>query len=548
MTVPPASLSLLWGNLQEIYGAVSRTDTSELELISHNQEALSKRDSVFGVFSQIVASKDLTQPLTFTARLFEDLEVSWLKPHLEKYSEYLYALKDGCSESLTIPNEAKTHIEQWHQNTAPFLRLMDPEVMPPKMQDLLRTYFPHQKPFKEKFAEQTKHFVSMIRIENLSRTPLPLNDWLLISHYKEDGTRKERHQRWIARFIKHGLEKASPTMFFEGLEGVAYFFRSDRPFYNMSSCSIAYTLWSYGYKDFLTEPEPAQLAWREKLDEGDLLGKYKITQKIFEVPKERGKLVYKLDDERYVAKVFQNRMLPFLYVYSLSLFPPEIPIVKTIEVDPLGRFLIQERLEGPAVASNIKNISVIGTEERAALEPALKVMEYFRDNQWCPEIALTFFGFLPSGGMKALRPFIKTPLWLEPFEEYASAISKGNQIVYSYLMRAAKIQEIQAYKCYIAVVEEFALGLEDYLHPDVVAVHIGEHYESWKTNMEQLYKDIQKLRQSVRQQYIDRHQQILTDEILAQAIIKVYKSNQCISVLNKNAENDVMDSLEAAQS
>lgn len=547
MCSKPDSLPLVYKNFQEIYGAVTRTDTEKILLSCVGGESLAKSDSSTRIPLFLLNTKSISKPLHFTAAQFDLIQESWLEPQLKEYRRYLCALTVASYANLDRFQTARNNILEWYTQTSPLLTLMESGKTPPKLQQILNEYFPDKQPFQSKYTAEVKRYFAIIRIDLLYGDPLPLNDWLLMSQYKEEGGSKTRHLAWVARLVNNHIQQINPFHFLKALGAVAEFFKSINDEYDLDACSIAYTLWANGYQTYLIQPDQEQLKWRENLTKGDRLGDYQIVEKDPEIPRKDNKLIYYLDSPAHIAKTFPNRFVPFLYKYSSERFPPPIPLVETTYVDAEGRFIIQERLDEPTAKLRCDNLTIVGEEEKKVLAAPIQIMQYFLDNNWVPERPLDCFRLRASGEMRALKPFVKTAFWLDPFERYALTVSRGNNLVYAHLMSAVNIQKSKLYGWYKTTVEKFAEGVESYPSESVVQDQVKMHYSKWKSNMEILYKTIKDIRENAKQQFYAMHRIQLDEKKLKNCILSFYQESYAITILPANTQEVIFRRLNLKQ-
>lgn len=530
----PASLGTLFGNFRAIYDAFPGTD--ELPLYSIDGVSLVQTGGVAGFALSFF--NNLPEAVQFTAQLYDQLQETWLAPQLRSYKRHLDALRHGCDEINEEHQQSGLHVQEWFQNTWGFIELVESEANP-KLQKLFADCITVKKPFTEKYKTELRSYAAISRLESLGRMPLPLQDWLLMTHFQTKKSSYAHHEKWLGKLMNNGVDTVTHFDVYQGLEGVASYFRNLDLECKATAVTILYSFNENGYRWFLVQPDPVHMEWRNKLAVGAALGKYRITGIYPESFGESKKKVVKLNDCRYVARIFENRILPFVYQYSLTLEPLEVPILEIVEVDPEGRFMIQERIDDPTSTLNFPNIKTIDAECEYRLQTPIKIMQYFITDGWCPSISLGYFRLTSDGKMRVLKPYDRMSYWLEPFENYSLEISRGKPLIYQYLIRAIGIKESRIYKCYEGAVENFAMGVERYPVRSIASVHLRGAYEDWMKGMTKLYERIQSLRKQVMHRYAVEKNTALDSQKLYDAIMGYYDTSCSIAQLPRNAEDEI---------
>lgn len=498
-------------------------------ICGHLVPASTATSILFSIFSVVFGLK-------LTIDEFNKLQDTWVAPLLQTYRSHLAASAFGSYEADDAGEEAGVQLQRWYRSTDRMLTLYERKDNP-KLNSIFEKV--PQSHFNLIHKNEVRLYAAISRLESISRSALPLNDWLLMVHYKNTSANYWRHDKWFEKLINNGVDPVSHRDVLVGLEGVAAFFKTFQIQSTVTAASLLYAFNQKGWGSFIVKPDSDHMKWRDAIQAGSQLGKYKVTG-VYPEPSQSLKKVVQLEDPNLVARIFQNSLLPFVFRHSLEQAKLDIPLVDIIEVDPEGRFMIQERIDDPASAIDYVNLTWVGAEQQALLVSSVAIMKHFMQAEWCPDVALDFFRIAKNGKIKALRPYSVTHYWLEPFEKYALQVSRGNEHVYRYLMQASKIQKTTTYKCYECVVEEFAAGKEDYLSKAVVSVHVKGHYDEWKKGMGELYKQIHKIRVKAMQRYSEAKHQTIDAKKLKDAVMWFYRDSYAIAQLSSRAEDEII--------
>jgi hypothetical protein len=533
---PPSSLVTLYSNFERLFCTVSSTE--DIMLWSLTGGILEGGNGIITSIAQSIFGS-ASEAIQYTAEIYKDLQETWLAVHLKSYKRHLDRLRHGCTDTLNEESSSGFYIQDWYQNTWGFIELVESKSNP-KLQALLEKHFPEEKqPFYEKYKEQTRSFAAMSRLETLGRMPLPLNDWLLLGHFKFTNKPFTNHDKWLEKLLENGVDAVTHLDVLEGIEGVAAYFKSLDLECTLTAPQFLYAFDKKGYRPFISKPDPHHFKWRDQITVGTALGKYKVTGIYPEKHGQGNRKVFMLDDARYVARTFQNCIVPFTFLESLQYVTLEIPILDMLEVDPKGRFVIQMRIDDPCLDWNCASIQVIDAECKEKLKIPIKIMEHFVYEKWCPSITLDKVRFISEGSLRILAPYDRQDYWLEPFENYCLELSCNNRFIYTYLIETIGIKNERIFKCYRGAAAKFAKGEENYLIESVVATHLRGNYIRWKGNMQKLYVQMQGIRKQVLQRYAIEKKATLSTEKLAEAIMSYYDSTSSITQLPRDAEEEV---------
>jgi hypothetical protein len=532
----PSSLFTIYSNFRNLFYAACSPD--EVMLWSVEGSILESGNGVITSIAQTIFGKE-SQAIQYTAQIYREVQDTWLAGELKSYKKHLDRLRHGCTDTIDEECRSGVRIQEWYQNTWGFIELVESKSNP-KMQALLEKHFPGEKqPFYEKYKEQTRSFAAMSRLESLGRMPLPLNDWLLLGHFRFKNKPFTNHDKWLEKLLENGVDAVTHLDVLEGIEGVATYFRSLDLDCTMTASQFFYSFDQKGYRPFISKPDPKHLKWRDRIQVGTSLGKYSVTGIYPEKHGEGNRKVFMLDDTRYVARVFQNCIVPFTFLQSIKYVTVEIPFLEMPEIDPKGRFIIQMRIDDPAADWNCAGITAINDECKEKLQVPIKIMKHFIYERWCPSITLDKFRVISDGSLRALTPYDRRDYWLEPFESYCLELSCNNRLIYSYLIDTIGIKNERMFRCYRGATAKFADGVESYLVESIVASHLRGNYTRWQENMSKLYAQIQTIRKQVLQRYAFEKKATLSAEKLAAAIMSYYDSSSSITQLPRDAEDEI---------
>lgn len=527
---------LLFHNIQVICADWMREENSECAIISFNGQELEEQDTIAIGIHKLFRGEKLHEAVSCTVQLFQQVQERWLLPFITTYHNYLIMLKEGHTSKEQVVEDARIVIQNWRAETSAFLEYLGRDPRPQRIQEFLQHYFKGENPFITHYEPLVDRYHAICRLEVASRCALPLHDWHLMAKYNRKITSGTDHAKWVKKFQRHRAKTADPLTLSRGLQSITEFFRTIDPSVEFNLGQIAYRLWENS-EEFLQEPDPHHIAWRQSIQAGTEIAGMRVTDCVRESPGSDDKWIYYFDDPHCMAKVLQNPLLTLAHAYSLTIHELPIPMVQIQAVDPDGRYILMERLNTSTGGIAWKQLKVLADDQRQRLDVVVKIMSYFIDNKWCPDIPLSHFNLTTEGELRTMRPFVKTAFWLDPLQDLALETAEGNPIVFTYLMKGINLHQMTVYPLYQDIVSEFANGEEEYLTSGTSRVHLQSHQFEWKERMQALRAVIQEIRKAA------LALPNTSEAAVSAAIMSYYNETYCLSSLLPHAKEAILEKL-----
>lgn len=447
----------LFHNLNQIHDVISRLDCDGFPLVA-SQGTLYSAESYKGSFYSLWSDDAaVRKALDETVRDLHETFQQKVQPALAAYKEFLTNQSLGLEVDERVVHPIRSKLQDWQKATFPLLNVM--QVPRGRAKVFLNNYF-KENPFIMPVWKEWIRYQTIMKLECLSCSPLPMHDLMILSHSHQKPS--EVFRAWVKQFDEVGAGRCQGAIH-DGLKASVehiqeVFHGQDRRF---DSIHLESMIWHHGFGDMLCSADSDHLAWREQLSIGDQLGDYTLKKQLGKkLHKEDKKWVFEIEErEDVVLVVAQNRAVLHMRNYVSNHFDRDAVMVYET-IDPEGRFALIEKLTDSAEGYPWEKVVSLNSNEKEMLQDRILLAQEFLQNDITPKISLTLFRRNSDGVFKGLKPFRWEEFNFNHIEEdLIYGTSKGNFEVYQYLAKKSQIDR-HPYALFYGEVIRFAAFCE----------------------------------------------------------------------------------------